>query len=107
MQLTRNKFAAMSCLCWRLGLRKHCGYIFPLEETITAAPQTNTLFGATTSQPSTFGTQSTGFTTFGTQPNQISKGASNYSNLLGVMFTQVHQLSADGGIEYRSKCGQT
>lgn len=34
-----------------------------------AAPQTNTLFGAT-SQPSTFGTQSAGFAGFGTQ-NQV------------------------------------
>jgi hypothetical protein len=34
-----------------------------------AAPQTNSLFG-TTSQPSTFGTQPTGFAGFGTQ-NQV------------------------------------
>jgi len=34
-----------------------------------ATPQTNTIFG-TASQPSTFGTQSTGFPGFGTQ-NQV------------------------------------
>lgn len=38
--------------------------IFP-----AAAPQTSSLFGAT-SQPSTFGTQTTGFPAFGTQ-NQV------------------------------------
>lgn len=39
-------------------------FIFP-----AATPQTSSLFGAT-SQPSTFGTQTTGFPAFGTQ-NQV------------------------------------
>lgn len=53
--------------------------MYNLHSFAVAAPQTNTLFGAPASQPSTgFGiTPTTGFSSFGSQPNQVKDSVLN------------------------------